>query len=265
MGCYTVHSRMGFGLMAIVGAGSVERTLLQAVNKLLINTGKGAIVQLAPASRHTQMAISAVQDARDDIFYKKLWQWRREHMQIDLVESQMWYELPVDYHKMASPLSMNRSDKMLTYMAYDTMLKTWPFLRSFPPGAGVGGLSTAGKFAAQTETFGEPDNYTIWQKSYLGFMKVPDATFVADEGTLFAHYWKAANLINSDYDDIGLPRELWSAHDLIASAKFKKGLEMSDWRDEQALGLQMLDERVAGRREDQDTDVNHNQQINYNE
>lgn len=251
--------------MAIVTVGGVERTLLQAVNKLLINTGKGAIISVASASRHTQMAISAVQDARDDVFYSKLWQWRREHMSITLVESQMWYALPGDYHKMASPLSMNRSDKMLTYMDYENMLKAWPFLRSFPPGSGVGDLSSASTFATQTDTFGEPDNYTIWQKSYLGFMRVPDATFVATEGTLFAHYWRAANLIDSDYDDIGLPRELWSTHDLLASSKYKKGLEMSDWKDEQLLGNKMLDERATGRREDQDMDVNHAQQINYNE
>lgn len=252
--------------MAVVQAGTPERTLLQAVNKLLINTGKGAIISVASATRHTQMAISAVQDARDDVFYKKLWQWRREHMEIDLVENQMWYELPADYHKMASPLSLNRAEKMLTYINYETLLKTWPYLRSFPPGSGVGDVNSAVQLAAQgTLAFGEPENYTIWQKSYLGFMRIPDAAFVSLEGTLFAHYWRAANLIESDYDDIGVPRELWSTHDLLASAKFKKGLEMSDWRDEQILGNKMLGDRAGDRREDQDTDVNHNQQINYNE
>lgn len=251
--------------MAVVGVGSTERTLLQAVNKLLIDTGKGSIISVASATRHTQMAIGAVQDARDDVFYKKLWQWRREHMKIELVESQMWYELPADYHKMASPLSMNRADEMLTYMDYETMLKTWPYLRAFPPGAGVADLDSATQLAAQTDTFGEPDNYTIWQKGYLGLMKIPDEDFVTLEGALYAHYWRSPTIIEEDNDDIGLPRELWSTHNLLASAKYKKGLEMSDWRDDKLLGDKMLDERAGSRREDQDTDVNHNQQINYNE
>jgi hypothetical protein len=252
-------------LMAIVEAGSVERTLLQAVNKLLLSTGKGSVISVVSPTRHTQLAINAVQDATDDVFYKKLWQWRREHMEIELVEDQMWYALPVDYHKMASPLSLNRDDKMLTYMDYETMLKTWPYLRSFPPGSGVGGLAAALQLVDQTAAFGEPLNYTVWQKSYLGFMPIPDEDFVDTEGTLYGHYWRANSLVSGDYDDIGIPRELWTTHNLLASAKFKKALEMSDWKDDQILGQQMLDERCGARREDQDPDVNTNQQINYNE
>jgi len=251
--------------MVVVGSTGNERTLLQAVVRVMNNSGKGTIISVASPTRHVTMAINAVQDARDDIFYKKLWQWRLEHFEIDLAVGQMWYELPGDYHKMASPLSMNRADKMITYMSYDNLLKAWPFLRSFPPGSGVGDASTVAQFAAQTDTLGEPDNYTIWQQDYLGFMRVPDTDFVADEGSLFAHYWKDAPILTSDNDDIGLPRELWSAHDLLASSRMKKGLEQSDWRDEKIEGLRLLDERVAGRTEDQDTDVNHNQQINYNE
>ena len=62
--------------MAIVGPSGTERTYLKAVNRALNNIGKGKVISIASPSKHTEIAMRAVEDARDDIFYKKMWQWR---------------------------------------------------------------------------------------------------------------------------------------------------------------------------------------------
>lgn len=251
--------------MAVVAYGNPERTFLQATDRLLSSVGKGNIITVSNPSRHTLLAMRAVSDARDDIFYKKLWQWRREHFEIDLVAQQMWYALPANYHKMASSISLNRLDKMVDYLEYDDLLRKWPYLRSFPPGAGVGGLEQLNVLLDQTDAFGEPDNYTIWQNDYIGLFRIPDSTFVDTEVTVYAHYWRHPVTLSEDNDDLDLPRELWSAHDLLASSRLKKALEYSDWAADKAEGLALLDERVAGRKEDEDKGFYQNTQINYNE
>lgn len=252
--------------MAVVGVGGTGQTYLEAVNGLLMSTGKGKLISLVSPSRHTELAMKAVTHGRDVIFYKKLWQWRREHLAIDLVAGQMWYELPVDYHKMASPLSLNRPDKMVAFVNYDDMLIRWPFLRSFPPGSGVADVTSAIQLSNQTDTYGTPDTYTIWHQDYLGLMRIPDADFVEEEDArIFGHYWKQAPILTSDNDQLGIPREMMGAHELLSSSHYKKALEFGDWASEKSEGLQLLAERTGDYREDEETNVYHNPQINYNE
>jgi len=252
--------------MVVVASGTPERTYLQSVNKVLSGIGENLVGALTNPTRRVSIAMGAVEAARDDIFYKKLWQWRREHMEIALVEDQMWYELPTNYHKMASSISLNRREKKVDYVDYGDLLLRFPDLRAFPPGSGVGGIASAVQLGNQADTFGEPDYYTIWQQAYIGFMKIPNAAFLEDEDdVLFAHYWRHAASLVSDYDDIGIPRELWSAHEMLASSRMKKVLEYPDWKDEKMEGLALLDERCGSRKEDQDINVYDSPIINYNE
>ena len=252
--------------MVVVGAGNPERTFLQAVNRALDAIGENNVGGLANPTDRMNKAMRAVQDARDDIFYKKKWEWRREHLQINIVALQMWYELPADYHDMASHVSMNRTDKVIGFVRYDDMMLKYPNLRSFPPGAGVGGLESLTQLTAQTESFGVPTEYTVWQRDYIGLMPIPDADFITAEGSnLYAHYWRQASTLTVDNDDIGLDRELWGCHDLLAAAYMKKKTGYADWVDDKADGLRILNERASNQGNDQDLHIYDDPLINYND
>jgi len=250
--------------MPIVGYGSVERTYLQAVNKVIKDTGKGEVATLAGPSRHVSIAMSAVEDARDRVFYKTKWDFRRAFFEITLVEFQVWYELPADYQRLASPISLNRTTGMITYMEYEDMLLNWPDLRMFPPGSGVGGILSLTQALAQTHNMGESNTCTSLN-GYIALLPVPNDTFVDREGILYATYWKQAPPLTADISDIGLPRELWECAHLLALGKFKKALEYSDWETDWADGMRELRKESGESRDPQDNNVYHEQSINYNE
>lgn len=250
--------------MPIVGYGSVERTYLQAVNKVLKDTGKGSAASLLNPSAHVSIAMSAVEDARDKVYYRTKWDFRRGFFEIALAEYQVWYELPADYQKLASPISLNRATGMITYMNYEDMLLNWPDLRMFPPGSGVGGAEAVVQALAQTHNMGESNTCTSLN-GYLGLMPMPDEDFVDLEGTLYATYWKQAPVLTGDNSDIGLPRELWECSHLLALGKFKKALEFGDWETDRAEGMVELRKESGESKDPQDDDVYDRPSINYNE
>jgi len=250
--------------MPIVGYGAVERTYIQAVNKILKATGKGEAVTLSGASRHVSIAMSAVEDARDRVYYRTKWDFRRGFFSIDLAEYQVWYELPVDYQKLASPISLNRVTGMITYMKYEDMLLNWPDLRMFPPGSGVGGAESVVQALAQTHNIGESNTCTSLN-GYLGLMPMPNQDFVDLEGTIYATYWKQAPVMRNDSDDISLPRELWECAHLVALGLFKSALEYADGPQDEAKGMALLRKESGESKDPQDDNVYHEQSINYNE
>lgn len=252
--------------MVVVGAGSTERTLLMAVNRVLGQCGENeeSTVSLGTPTRRVMNAWRAVEDARDEIFYDRLWDWRRGFFDVNLVVNQMWYELPVDYQKMAQFLSRN-SKVPIPYLNYNNLIGQWPELRLFPPGSGVGDVTSALQAAAQTNNIGTPEVYTVWN-GYLGMIPIPDANFLdTEDSVLYATYWKDATPLASDNDLIGLPRSLWMAHHNLAMSLFKKSIEAPDWQLEKQDGLRQLHEQSASAGEDQDMDNEHGPSINYNE
>ena len=250
--------------MAIVGYGTVERTYIQAVNRVVKATGKSEAATLLGASRQVSIAMSAVEDARDRVYYRTKWEFRRGFFEVALAQYQVWYELPADFQKLASPISMNRNTGMITYMRYEDMLLNWPDLRLFPPGSGVGGIESVTQAAAQTHNFGESTTCTTLN-GYLGLMPMPDSTFVDLEGILYATYWKQAPALTQDYDDIGLPRELWECAHLIALGLFKIALEYADGPADEAKGMALLRKESGESKDPQDDNVYDLPSINYNE
>ncbi len=250
--------------MVVVGTTSGERTLLQAVNLLFEEIGESRVGTVMSPTKRINNAVAAVKAGRDECYYRKMWEFRRGYLSLTLVASQMWYELPTDYHEMASFLSRNSNAETIPFLAFDALCAMWPEMRIFPPSAGMATISSALQAAAQTNNFGTPKYYTVWN-GYIGMMPVPDATFVADEGSLYATYWRQAPEITGDGDDIGLPKYLWNAQHKLSLAQFKKYVEYADWASDKQDGLRLLALAVNGGQEAQDADIYHVPGINYNE
>jgi len=251
--------------MTVVGYGTVERTFIQAVNRLLTGNGKNETATLNGPTRHIQLAMDAVQEARDRVFYRTKWNFRRGFWELDLVANQMWYELPADYQRLGSPISLNRtSDAVISYVDYERLQAMYPDIRAFPPGAGVGDLNTLTQLLDQDHNFGE-SQFCTRVDDWIGLMPIPNSDFVDLEGTLFSTYWKQAPPLMGDNDDLALPRELWECCNLLANAKFRKALEFPDWAQDHADGMRELKRQSGESKEPQDDQVLHVTDINYNE
>lgn len=250
--------------MTVVGTTGVQRTFLQAVARIIGEIGEQKPVTLMSPTLRIENAMSAVEGARDECFYKTMWAFRRAIMRVDLVASQMWYAVPTDYHKLASFFSRNDPNYKVAYVTYDRMLDLYPEMRLFPPGTGVADISTAIQAAGQTLSFGAPSMCTDWN-GYVGLMPVPDAAFVALEGALYAHYWRHALALTSDNDDIDLPRQLWEAHHHLALSRLKKVLEYADWEADRLVGQRMLSEASSSKSEPEDAPGYNDGIPNYNE
>ena len=252
--------------MVTVVESGVERTFLQAVNRAINKIGENSVASLSNPTKRIMQAKEAVQDARDEVYYHTMWEFRRKYHRIELVESTMWYDLPGNYQKMSTGISLNRSQEPnLEKYTYEKLLERWPDLRSFPPGAGVADISTVQQLAEQNLTFGESKVYCTVD-GYVGLMPIPDANFVDLEGILYMSYWAHATILESDNDGIGLPMNLWGAADLIASSNLRKTLEYSDWETDYMRGTKLLSREASGGKlgpEDLDNDQSHS--INYNE
>ena len=248
--------------MVTVGSATPTREFVEAVSRIIAQVGENVISTLLNPTKRISMAMDAVRDARDEVYYRTKWDFRRGYLEVDLVANQMWYSLPSDYQEMASDISLNRKEPNLEFLNYDNLMSLYPELRMFPPGSAVGDIVTAGQAVAQTENFGTPEYYTTLN-DYLGLIPIPNATFVALEDKLFALYWKQAPTLVSDNDDIGLPRNLWNAANLLALANLKRGMDLTDWQSDKADGLSQLRRQASGRKEVRDFDVGH--RTSYNE
>jgi hypothetical protein len=250
--------------MTVVGTSGIARTFAQAVDRIIRDIGESGVSTLLTPSNRVATAMRAVEDARDEVYYKTMWKFRRGLFSINLVATTMWYELPSDFHKLATFISRNSVDEKIWFKTYDDIMLEYPNLRIFPPGSGVGSLGSSGQAASQTNTNGTPEYCTDYM-GYLGLIPVPDAAFVALETTLYAHYWKHATPLVGDYDDIGLPRELWSAHHHLALSRLKKAVEYADWEADRAVGQRELFLASSSQGDPMDANVNQNGGINYNE
>lgn len=250
--------------MTVVGTTGVSRTFAQAVDRIIRDIGESGVSTLLTPSNRVATAMRAVEDARDEVYYKTMWKFRRGMFSVQLVSNTMWYELPTDFHKLATFISRNTVDERIWFKTYDDIMLEYPNLRMFPPGTGVQSLESLGQAASQTNTIGTPEYCTDYG-GYIGIIPIPDDAFVALEGALYAHYWKHALPLSGDYDDIGLPRELWSAHHHLALSKLKKAVEYGDWEADRAIGQRELSIASASQGDPMDANVNQNGGINYNE
>lgn len=250
--------------MVVVGASPGNRTFMEAVNRTIGDIGESTVGTLLTPSQRVSTAMRAVQDARDEVYYRTMWKFRRGLFAFDLVASQMWYELPSDYHKLATFISRNNEYDHILYKTYDDLMLLFPNLRHFTPGSGVATSQSAEQAASQTNTIGTPA-YCTDHEGYIGLAPVPNETFIASDPRLYAHYWKHAPVLVGDHDDLGLPRELWQAHHHLALSKLKKVMEYDDWSADQSLGMRQLFEASAAHGDPMDGSISHNQGINYNE
>lgn len=250
--------------MTIVGTSVGGRTFAQAVDRIIRDIGESGVSTLLTPSNRVSTAMRAVEDARDEVYYKTMWKFRRGLFGFSLVDGTMWYAMPADFHKLATFISRNSVDDKIWFKTYDDLMVAYPNLRAFPPGSGVGSLATRNQLLAQDNAFGTPEVCTTWG-AYIGLMPIPDAAFVALEGSLYGHYWKHAPALAGDYDDIGLPRELWSAHHHLALSKLKKAVEYADWEADRAIGQRELAFASASAGDPMDANIYQNGDINYNE
>ena len=250
-------------MVVVVGDG-VQRTFIQSVNNIITAIGEAAAATLINPSRRVEIAMRGVIKARDRVYYKSAWEFRRGHFRIELENDQMWYELPSDYHKMKTGISRNTQAQTLNMFTYEQLMEQNPDLRAFPPGSAVSDLVTILQLASQDHNFGAPELYVIVDQ-YIGLYPIPDEDFVTLEGSLYSTYTKHAPLLASDNDDVGLPRNLWGCMDLLASSYLKRALEFTDWVADQQMGEDELSQESSGRKEYKDNTNEFDPLINYNE
>ena len=251
--------------MTVVQQSATDRTFLDAVTRIISMIGEAEVATLGNPSKRVRIAMRCVQDARDEIYYRTLWEFRRGFFRVELAANTMWYPLPDDYHKMASDLSRNTSGEAgLNFITYDQLVSNYPDLRSYPPGSGVTDLDTARQLSVQSLSFGDPEHYVIVDQ-YIGLYVIPDSDFVTLEGYLYAAYWKQAGLLRSDNDSIMLPQHLWSTCHYLALAQLKKALEYADWEADYSIGSRQLSKASSDKKEPEDMAIYSTMNFNYNE
>ena len=250
--------------MTVVSTTASTRTFLEAVNRALSAIGESDVATLLNPTTRVRAAMRYVNDARDEVFYRTLWEWRRAHMRVELVADTMWYDLPQDYHKMATGLSMNQKAGPLELVTYEKLIELYPDLRAFPPGSGVASLASISQLNEQAQNFGAPMRYCTVD-GYLGLVPIPDEDFVEQEGYLYASYWRQAGALTSDNDDIGVSRQLYGVVDDLAAAGLKKNLEFDDWAADKAIGDRKLSRESSSDIETKNEDRYNQGSINYNE
>ena len=64
--------------MVVVQETGADRTYLHAVTRLLSMVGESEVSTLVDPSSRVVKAMRCVHDARDEVFYRALWEWRRK-------------------------------------------------------------------------------------------------------------------------------------------------------------------------------------------
>lgn len=250
--------------MTIVGSATSDREFVEAVARVLLTIGEAEVSTLLNPTRRVSVAMDAVRDARDHVYYHTKWKFRRKEAQIALVANQMWYDLPNDYEDIASGVRLNRQELPLQFLNHDNLILMYPDLRVFPPGSGVGDITTAGQAAAQTHNYGESKYFTVAQQ-YIGLVPIPNAAFVSLEHIVFYTYWAQAPMLVTDNDSLGIPRELWNAAHLIAVSNMKQALGFDGWENLLTVGATELRRQTNAVHESVDQSKYQHDYINYNE
>lgn len=242
-----------------------DRTLLQAVQRAIRSIGEAAPSTVVNPTPRIRMAMQAAEDARDEVFYAAMWDFREKFKIVTFVANQAWYELDEDFHDFLTDPSFG----VLGYgppefRPWRKVLEVFPDMRSAPPGSGGADLTTVSQLAANTYLFGQPSIYTRYDR-YVGFFAIPDATFIATCPNAVFTYKAHAPVLESDNDTLGLPRNLWTAHQLLTDARVKKAAEFADWKDDEMIGRSKLRSEVAKSGCPTELDMNPGHLINYSE
>lgn len=230
-------------------AGVVEvgtpRTLLEAVQNACSMGGVNEPATLVSPNRNTARAILAAKEALNRIWYATRWDWRWRWAVHNLVAGQMWYELPADYHAAGSTIGMHKAARGLTFKPYEWLLDTYPMIRALPPAFGDSQLVDEDIAADYS---GNPMFWTN-KGGYLGLWYPPSQDFIdATSSKIIAGYY--ANLIQpeGDGDELGIPVELYPAHENIMLGIFFHYREWPDWRITEDAGMAMLHKAVMAHR-----------------
>jgi len=251
-----------------VPTSSYSLTFCEAVDQLLLFIGEEAAGTLVNPSRRTMQAMTSVREARNEVWYEARWPWRRGYLRVNLVDGQMWYELPEDFGGFNTGLSKLADEDPLPYITYERLIEKYPNIRAFPPGETVVDLSTVGQLAGQVSdgvNYGEPICYTD-MSGYIGLMPIPDAPFVADEPALYCTFWRNAPPLTADEDDLAVPAEILGTVMTIAQGRLKIAVEFADGPMDQAKGANDLRKRKsADAVKTEDGDIYFRPSINHNE
>lgn len=242
-----------------------DRTFLQSVQRAIRSIGEAAPSTLANPTPRIRMAMQAVEDARDEVFYRAMWDFREKFKVVTFTANEPWYALDDDFHDFLTDPSFG----VLGYgppefRPWRKVLEAFPDMRSAPPGSGGADLTTASQLSANTYLFGQPSIYTRYDR-YIGFFAIPDAAFVAICPNAVFTYKSHAPYLESDEDTLGLPRNLWQAHQLLADAITKKAAGFDDWKADEPLGRMKLNAEVAKSGCPTELDLNPGHTINYSE
>ena len=216
------------------------RTFLECVQRSLRSIGELPPSTLVGPSQRVVLAMEAVEDARDEIFYHANWWFRRQFKIVNLVKGDPWYPFEDDFQDfLTRPTKANRFFQPLTFKTWEQVIELFPEMRTAPPGTLGNDLTTVSQLSGLTYLFGEPQIYTR-VGDYMGLLPIPTTESIAESPNLVYSYLTHSTKLSSDEDNVGLPRNLWLAHSYLAKAKIKLATEFSDWQVDQALGREQL-------------------------
>jgi len=241
------------------------RTFLECVQRALRSIGELPPATLVGPSPRVMLAMQAVEDARDEIFYHATWWFRRAFKVVNLVADTPWYQFEDDFQDfLTRPTKSNRFYSPLEFKTWEQVIELFPEMRTAPPGTAGNDLTTVSQLSAMTYLFGEPYLYTR-VNDYMGVFPIPTEDAIAASPNLVYSYLTHSVPMTSDSDLTGLPRNLWLAHSFLSNAKVKLAAEFADWQVDEAKGNDQLRKVTAMSGSIVQSDNTQGHLINYNE
>lgn len=222
------------------------KTLLDAVQEACRMSGVIAPSTLDNPDRNTTRAILAVKQALNLIWYKNRWDWRWQWATFEMVEGQMWYDLPAGFHAAGATLGINKLASPLTFVAYEMLVEQYPEIRNLPPAFGNADTEQEAVDAGYNSS---PDAWTI-KGGYLGLWYPPSQSFIDRTSThVIVGYYAQHVAPTANDDEIGVPVDLYPALENLTLGRFQQYREWPDWKVTYQIGLDQLDQAVARARQ----------------
>ena len=228
--------------MVVVVETIEPRTFYTAVRRVMEGCGMIDPGSLADPTADVRMAMEAVQDALNEVWYKHTWEWRRKMWLIEISQGVMWYDLPADWEEAGAKIGMRKIAAPLDFMPWEKLLDARPYIRSVPVEYGGVAMTT------QASTDGDPGTPQVWTMfgDYLGIYNPPDEDFMTNYGSDFiATYFRALIEPYDGTDLLGIPVSLYPAHHGIALGLFKQSKQWPDAGMTESRGRSLLMTQVG--------------------
>lgn len=234
------------------------RTYLIAVQNAMSGLGITPPSNFTTPSKHTTVAMNAVNQALHRIWYAAQWDWRYRFLFFTMVDKQFLYDLPSDFIGSGTNMLRRYDRSPILFIDYKSLVLQFPSL-AIPDATTL--AAEGGTYETELETMlaadgslaGLPTHYTIIGDR-LGLFPVPwednvDATDWANSLRMVIGYYGAFKDLSATTDVLPIPTELYHAHHWLTQAYVKQTFEYPDAPMDEQRGERLLAQMVAKQRQ----------------